>query len=72
MQEPGEGSSRGKVHQQVWIIQGYCNRGSLFHAVESGMLRGSDGQPSLLAILQTGGGVLCLAMKQYQLAAGTR
>ncbi len=64
LQEQAEGG--GASHQQVWIVQEFCNRGSLFEAVDRGMLQlpGRNG-PDLRAVLATaqeiaGGGGLWL------------
>lgn len=44
----------GASHQQVWIVQEFCNRGSLFEAVDRGMLQLSGGTgPDLRAVLAT-------------------
>ncbi|GAB4821579.1 hypothetical protein N2152v2_008625 [Parachlorella kessleri] len=43
----------GKVHQQVWIVQAFCNRGTLLDAIEKGSFCGADGKPCLFHVLQT-------------------
>jgi serine/threonine protein kinase len=49
-QVDGDGAS----HQQVWIVQEFCNRGSLFEAVDRGMLQLQGGSgPDLRAVLAT-------------------
>lgn len=42
----------GNLHQQVWIVQQYCSRGSLHDAFKCGLLRDLDGGPDLHAILR--------------------
>ncbi len=44
-----------EVRQEVWIVQSYCNRGSLLRAIEKGKLNEPDGTPDLEVILSTGG-----------------
>ena len=44
----------GRVRQQVWIGQAYCNRGNLLEAIQRGELRGPSGAPNLLSVLRTG------------------
>lgn len=55
--DEGEGSAAAppRLYQQIFILQGYCNRGTLFDAVERGQLKTSDGAPNLESILETGG-----------------
>ncbi|GAB4819600.1 hypothetical protein N2152v2_006646 [Parachlorella kessleri] len=54
----------GRVRQQVWIVQAYCNRGTLLEAIQRGELRGPSGSPNLLSVLRTAqevaGALLCL------------
>ncbi|GAB4820761.1 hypothetical protein N2152v2_007807 [Parachlorella kessleri] len=42
-----------EVRQEVWIVQSYCNRGSLLRAIEKGKLNEPDGTPDLEVILST-------------------
>lgn len=53
-QEIVEGPEAGTLRQAVWIIQSYANRGSLYDAIERGLLRGADGEPDLGTILAAG------------------
>ena len=39
---------------QVWMLQSYCNRGTLIDGIERGLLREADGSPKADAILATG------------------
>lgn len=45
----------GKVHEQVWIVQEFCNRGDLLEAIDRGFLHhgGGAGGPNLAAIAMT-------------------
>lgn len=47
-------TSSGRLHYQVWLVQAFCNRGTLMDGIEQGLLKGADGKPNLLAVLQTG------------------
>ncbi|KAL4448329.1 hypothetical protein ABPG75_005548 [Micractinium tetrahymenae] len=42
---------RNKVHQQVWIVSEFMNRGSLLDAIDRGLLTLPSGQPNLHAVL---------------------
>lgn len=42
---------QGKTHQQVWIVQEFCNRGALLDAIDRGVLQLPNGRPNLPAIL---------------------
>ncbi|KAL4459137.1 hypothetical protein ABPG75_014002 [Micractinium tetrahymenae] len=47
---------QGKQHQQLWMVQEYCDRGTLGDAVERGWLRTrrtQDAPPHILAVLLT-------------------
>ncbi|KAL4427124.1 hypothetical protein ABPG77_001128 [Micractinium sp. CCAP 211/92] len=47
---------QGKLHQQLWMVQEYCDRGTLGDAVARGWLRtrrSQDAPPHLLAVLLT-------------------
>lgn len=46
-------SSKTHLHQQVWMLQSYCNRGTLIDGIERGLLREADGSPKAEAILAT-------------------
>lgn len=43
-----------KPRQLVYILQSFCDSGTLYDAIEQGRLRGNDGQPALQPILITG------------------
>lgn len=40
---------------QIWLVQSFCNRGSLYDGIDRGFLRTPEGRPNLVAILATGG-----------------
>lgn len=55
----GASQHEGKLHQEFWIVQQYCNHGTLADAIERGWLwlRSSGdhgpGAPNMLHILHT-------------------
>ncbi|PRW44843.1 prolyl endopeptidase-like isoform A [Chlorella sorokiniana] len=59
-----EATRCNRIYQQVWIVQEYCNRGSLLDAIDRGTLhmRAGAGGPNLSAIVacaQEVAGALC-------------